>query len=150
MNIRIKNIGMELALPLPPKTCISICSSRHITKVLTWGSNPKRKMTGKHKAKTGGWRKTRMSLSIYTIWEKKGHLRKTYQWAYSWHRPGNPQRRKWLHRERKLAGCQSWQTGQRSKSSHSTSRSRLADCTQWSNYGPVKSNKTTEIIIKPH
>lgn len=40
--------------PVPPKTCMSICSSRHITKVLTWGSSPKRKMTGKHRARTVG------------------------------------------------------------------------------------------------
>lgn len=47
-------ICVEPSLPVPPKMCMSICSSRHITKVLTWGSNPKRKMTGKHKANTVG------------------------------------------------------------------------------------------------
>lgn len=45
-------------LPVPPKMCMSICSSRHITNVLTWGSNPKRKITGKHKANTAGPEKT--------------------------------------------------------------------------------------------
>lgn len=137
MTIWIIKVGMEAPLPLPPKTCISICSSRHITNVLTWGSNPKRKITGKHKANTGGETET-MASAIHTIWEEQGKSCKTYQWAYPWHWAGNLQRRKWLHRARKIAGFQSRQTGQRSKSSHSTSRSRLADCTQWSNYGPVK------------
>lgn len=39
-------------LPVPPKPCISICSSRYMRQVLTWGRRPSRKTNGKHKVNT--------------------------------------------------------------------------------------------------
>lgn len=59
-------------IPVPPKMCMSICSSRHITKVLTWGSNPKRKITGKHKANTVGQNENKSS---YFSWIEYRHYR---------------------------------------------------------------------------
>lgn len=40
-------------LPVPPKPCMSICSSRYMRQVLTWGRRPRRKTNGKHKVNTG-------------------------------------------------------------------------------------------------
>lgn len=136
---------VDLSLPVPPNMCMSICSRRHITKVLTWGSNPKRKMTGKHKANTVG-QKRKLNYSsknkyryYYDVNNQCGESYiKTNQWAHPWHRAGSLQRRRWLHKGRKVAGCQSAQKGRRSRSSRNTSKSRPADCTQWSSYGPIK------------
>lgn len=41
-------------LPVPPKTCMSTCSSKYIRHVLTWGSSPSRKTRGKQRVNTGG------------------------------------------------------------------------------------------------
>ena len=41
-----------LLLPVPPKMCISICSSRFMRKVSNCGSHPSVKSTGKNRMKT--------------------------------------------------------------------------------------------------
>lgn len=143
--------------PVPPKTCMSICSSRHITKVLTWGSSPKRKMTGKHRARTVGEKEKKQEvLSEHKKFEKTVEIQsnsvstsllantfqchvtnRTHRWACLWRRAGSVQRRRWLRRGRKAADFQSDRRGRRSRSSHSTGRSRRVDCTRWSSYGPL-------------
>lgn len=139
---RIIFLSEVIYLPVPPKMCMSICSSRHITKVLTWGSNPNRKMTGKHKANTVG-QKRKENVDVFFkvlnyLYFRADATNKTNQWAYLWHRARSVQRRRWHHRGRRAAGFQHAPIDQRSKSSHSTSRSTQVDCTQLSSYGPVK------------
>lgn len=62
----------------------------------------------------------------------------TDRWVDPWHTAGSVQRRRWLRKGRRAAGCWLGRTGPRPRSWRSTGRSRPADCRRWSSCGPVR------------
>lgn len=84
-------------IPVPPKPCISICSSRYMRQVLTWGRRPRRKTKGKHRVNTGREGTRRPS-------QPAGFPRPTLRDSLSWATSSLPQPHQWPrlgHRRRR-------------------------------------------------
>lgn len=81
-HIQVKVTPADKHSPLPPNTWMSSCSKRYMTNVFTCGSSPIKNTMGKHRIKTAGRQKVK--LTCFTHIFLKHQIQKATIWFICW------------------------------------------------------------------